>query len=164
MPSTSIKRTRQLLWRNVRHTGAANSRAPILLVLVLTLSACAPRNLGIAPVQTILDGRIDVPRELADTGSPVTALRVRTLLGAPLSADDAVEIALLNNARLRSELEDLNLAHAVLQDAGLLPNLEFDADFASVQGTSTDEFGFLLSTNLSQLFLSRSVAMWRRRN
>ncbi len=153
MPSTSIKRTRRLLRRNVRHTGAANSRAPILLTLVMTLSACAPRNLGIVPVQTILDGRIEVLPEFVDTGSPVSSPRVRTLLGAPLSADDAVEIALLNNARLQSELEGLNLAHAVLQDAGLLPNLEFEADFASVQGTSTSEFGFLLSTNLSQLFL-----------
>ena len=134
--------------------------AMALTILMLFASACAPRNPGLVPVQTVLQGRIDVLPRLTST---VSDDRVRLLLSQPLDADDAVEIALLNNADLQAEFEGLNIAYAALRDASLLPNLELETDVASIQGSSENEFGFALTANLSQLFLTsmrRDVARY----
>ena len=52
--------------------------------------------------------------------------RVAGLLGkGPLSADDAVQVALLNNRGLQAELAELGVAEADLVQAGRLPNPRF---------------------------------------
>ena len=142
------------------NTKAFPASAMALTILMLFASACAPRNPGLVPVQTVLQGRIDVLPPLTST---VSDGRVRLLLSQPLDADDAVEIALLNNADLQAEFEGLNIAYAALRDASLLPNLELETDVASIQGSSENEFGFALTANLSQLFLTsmrRDVARY----
>ncbi|MGE3182192.1 MAG: RND transporter, partial [Phycisphaerae bacterium] len=48
--------------------------------------------------------------------------RVRALLAAPLTADSAVQIALLNNQRLQADLAMLGIAQADLVQAGLFKN------------------------------------------
>ena len=53
------------------------------------------------------------------------ARRVRDLLGRDLSADAAIQIALLNNKDLQVLYEDLSLAQADLVQAGLLQNPTF---------------------------------------
>ena len=49
-------------------------------------------------------------------------LSVAGLLARPLSADDAVQIALLNNRGLQAAFFDLDIAQADLEGAGRLPN------------------------------------------
>jgi cobalt-zinc-cadmium efflux system outer membrane protein len=56
-----------------------------------------------------------------------TAARLRALLQRPLTADDAVQIALLNNRDLQALYSDLGVAQADLVQAGLLKNPIFDA-------------------------------------
>jgi outer membrane protein, heavy metal efflux system len=51
-----------------------------------------------------------------------TAEAVHMLLQSPLSADAAVQIALLNNRRLQAKFEDLGIAQSDLVEAGLLDN------------------------------------------
>ena len=53
--------------------------------------------------------------------------RLRSLLQRPLTADDAVEIALLNNRDLQAVYSDLGVAQADLVQAGLLRNPILDA-------------------------------------
>ena len=55
-------------------------------------------------------------------GSDVRA-RLDTLFADPLSADTAVQIALLNNRGLQASLAELGVAEADLVEAGSLPNL-----------------------------------------
>jgi len=51
--------------------------------------------------------------------------RVRALLATPLSVDDAVQIALLNNRELQASYSELGIAEADLVQAGRLPNPGF---------------------------------------
>jgi cobalt-zinc-cadmium efflux system outer membrane protein len=52
---------------------------------------------------------------------------IRAMLSHPLSADEAVQIALLNNRTLQGTYEDLGIAQADLVQAGLLKNPVFSA-------------------------------------
>ena len=47
--------------------------------------------------------------------------RVAELLSSPLTAEDAVQIALLNNHRLRAEFQELGISEADLVQAGRSP-------------------------------------------
>ena len=53
--------------------------------------------------------------------------KLRSLLKGKLTADDAVQIALLNNRDLQAVYSDLGVAQADLVQAGLLSNPIFDA-------------------------------------
>jgi cobalt-zinc-cadmium efflux system outer membrane protein len=59
---------------------------------------------------------------------------VHALLARELTADDAVQVALLNNRRLQATFEDLGVAQADLVQAGLLRNPVFSADFKLAEG------------------------------
>ncbi|MDQ6622397.1 MAG: hypothetical protein M3Y86_02780, partial [Verrucomicrobiota bacterium] len=52
---------------------------------------------------------------------------VRALLRGTLTAERAVQIALLNNRELQATFEELGIANADLTEAGLLKNPVFDA-------------------------------------
>ncbi len=60
--------------------------------------------------------------------------QVAVLLQHPLSADDAVQIALLNNRMLQAAFEELGISEADLVQAGRLPNPRFDLRHASSAG------------------------------
>ena len=55
------------------------------------------------------------------------AEKLGSLLNRKLTADDAVQIALLNNRELQAVYSDLGVAQADLVQAGLLNNPIFDA-------------------------------------
>jgi outer membrane protein TolC len=63
------------------------------------------------------------------------AARVSKLLRQPLSVDDAVQIALLNNPGLQASFEVLGVSEADLVQAGQLPNPSFTLRHASASGT-----------------------------
>lgn len=79
-----------------------------------TVSRTASERLGkdaVAP-------RTEEDRQIAET-------RTRTLLTKPLSMDDAVQIALLNNRGLQSSYAELGISEADLVQAARLPNPGF---------------------------------------
>ena len=94
-------------------------------IMTLTLGACASFSPdgGFHRVereaQARLGAGIQVPHP-AQTGMP--AEPVRALLVKPLSADDAVQIALLNNPGLKASLAELQIAEADWVQAGRLRN------------------------------------------
>jgi hypothetical protein len=57
---------------------------------------------------------------------------VQTLLAQPLTADAAVQLALLNNSGLKASLTELGIAEAELVQAGRLRNPAFS--FGRVRG------------------------------
>ena len=60
--------------------------------------------------------------------------RVAGLLARPLTAEDAVQIALLNNHRCRAEFQQLGISEADLVQSGRLPDPRFDLRHASAAG------------------------------
>lgn len=98
-------------------------------VAALVLSGCASFS---------NDGGLDAVSELTRerTGQAVTLSRpgadmaqaektVTQLLGEPLTPDSAVQVALLNNRRLRASLAQLGIAEANLVQAGRMRNPSF---------------------------------------
>src|SRR5688572_29597352 len=88
----------------------------------------------------------DVQRSVAErTGAKVhwnrgtpadaaVAESVRAMLGRQITADEAVQVALLNNRRLQATYEDLMIAQADVVAAGLLKNPVFDAEVRFPEG------------------------------
>lgn len=104
----------------------------------LALSGCAPtlrddvsRVQELTRVSLALD---DFDRE----PDGVSADPVRAALSAPLDADAAVRIALLNNRALRAELRELGVARGRLVQAGLLPNPRVEAELLPERNTEVE--------------------------
>jgi outer membrane protein TolC len=62
------------------------------------------------------------------------AQQVSELLQRPLSVDDAVQIALLNNGALQGSFEELGISEADLVQSGRLPNPRFTLRHSSADG------------------------------
>ena len=60
--------------------------------------------------------------------------QLKSLLAMPLSVDDAVQIALINNAQLQANFYDLQFAEANVVQAGRLPNPIFSMLYAKNNG------------------------------
>lgn len=88
--------------------------------------------------------------------------QVAELLGHPLSAADAVQVALLNNRLLQADFEELGISEADLVQAGRLPNPRFDLRHASAGGQYDIEE--TLSFNvLSLLTMPYAIKVEKRR-
>ena len=102
--------------------------APLLLVILAALSVggCAgfSKDGGFNDVagatRTHLAKDLKWPRTDAERAK--VAAEVAELLAQPLSADDAVQIALLNNRGLQASFEELGVSEADLVQSGRLPN------------------------------------------
>lgn len=105
------------------------AKAAALLVSGAVLAACAGpiAEREVAEVSRIAEPRTKAPVAWMRDEASVAEARTRTaaLLSRPVGADDAVEIAFLNNRRLQADLADLGLAAADLAQAWRLPNPGF---------------------------------------
>ncbi len=110
----------------------------LLSAALLLIGGCAGKSKqnGFDDVRAIVANRNAAGSSLrvewsTDSASDAQAEKaLRDLLSrSELSADDAVQIALLNNRRLQATFEDLGVAQADLVQAGLLRNPVFDAAF-----------------------------------
>src|SRR4051812_31461386 len=111
------------------------SRTPLMLgisVALLAAGGCAtvPKDSGFGDVKRDVEGRTGVKVRWDRGSAPdheVTEA-VRAMLADGLTADEAVQVALLNNRRLQATYEGLGVAQAEVVQAGLLHNPVFDAD------------------------------------
>lgn len=98
----------------------------ILIILVTLLAGCAAFSPdgGMGTVQSIagptLNKGITVVRSEEEAGT--ARAMVERLLKAPLSADAAVQVALLSNRDLQASYHALGVSEAVLVEAALPPN------------------------------------------
>jgi outer membrane protein, heavy metal efflux system len=102
-----------------------------LCVLLVGLTGCASVNLnaGFAEVSAGVEDRA-ATKIVWNRGTELdneAAEKLRTLLGKRFTADDAVQIAMLNNRDLQAIYSDLGLAQADLVQAGLFRNPILDA-------------------------------------
>jgi cobalt-zinc-cadmium efflux system outer membrane protein len=116
------------------------TRVPLLASLagMTLLSGCAtvqPRQ-SFPEVERTVSERSNYRVHWNDGGEAdkAVASQVDALLAKPLSADVAVQIALLNNRNLQAVYEDLGVAQAELVGAGLLKNPIFDGSVRFVEG------------------------------
>jgi outer membrane protein TolC len=106
--------------RRLRGAAAALASAALLA----GCASFAPDG-GFAPVGDAVRTRIGQEAAWARTDGEREALEARVaklLAKGPLSADDAVQVALLNNRGLQADLAHLGMAEADLVQAGRLPN------------------------------------------
>jgi outer membrane protein TolC len=104
--------------------------SPALLAAAATLTGCAGFSAdgGLGPAQQAAQQRL-ANKELVwargDAERDRIETRVAELLRAPLSADAAVQIALLNHRGLQADFHELGISEAELVQASRLPNPGF---------------------------------------
>jgi outer membrane protein, heavy metal efflux system len=99
-------------------------------VLFVLLTGCATfdQRGGFSDVSGVVEARSgqQVVWNLGTELDAQVAEEVRALLHNPVTADEAVQVALLNNRELQALYADLGVAQADLVQAGLLKNPVFD--------------------------------------
>ncbi|MEO8281702.1 MAG: RND transporter, partial [Ideonella sp.] len=99
------------------------------LATVVVLGGCASFSPdgGFSAVEQTAKRRLDKDLNWArsDADREAMARRVADLLAKPLTADDAVQVALLNNRGLQADFAELGIGEAELVQAGRLPNPGF---------------------------------------
>jgi len=135
------------------------------------LAACAALSLlagcasfspdgGMSRVNSLTRERIGYAVDRADPGTP--SPQVARLLAAPLDADAAVQVALLNNRRLQVALAQLGIAEADLVQAGRLRNPGLSFGRISGNGETTIERSVLFDLGgLLTMPLRRAVEQQR---
>ncbi len=97
-----------------------------LLLGVISLTGCQtpPRDAGFGQVGQVVAQRTGqkVAWRGHTTAAAAADAQVRQMLGHPLTQQQAVALALINNRRLQATYEDLGIARAQLVQAGLIPN------------------------------------------
>jgi cobalt-zinc-cadmium efflux system outer membrane protein len=140
-----------------------------LTVGFLFLSGCASMALdaGFQDVKAMVEERREV-QIFWNNGTELDKKAAETLgslLNRRLTADDAVQIALLNNRELQAVYSDLGVAQAELVQAGLLSNPIFDAavKFPTSGGSRPDlELGAAMNfLNIFYIPLRKRVAAAR---
>lgn len=91
-------------------------------------AACVSSDAGYSDVRSLTSERLskDVRWHERESLTPIRE-RTRQMLGEPLSADAAVQVALLNNQGLQASFEELGIARSRVVAALRLPNPTVDA-------------------------------------
>ena len=135
--------------------------ATIAACLVLAGCASLSPDSGFDAVQHAARDRLgqDVSWVRTDAERIAADQRVAELLGTPLSAEAAVQVALLNNRGLQASFDELGIADADRVQAGLLPNPGFT--FGRLRQGAGSEIDRSLTFNLSHLLtmpMARDIA------
>ncbi len=146
--------------------GAVRRAGLALAAVVQVLAGCttfSPDG-GFGVVAQAASDRLgkEVHLTTSDADRELVASRVGELLAKPLSADDAVQIALLNNRGLQASFRELGVAEADLVQAGRLPNPGFA--FARKTQGSELEIERLFALNVARVIaIPLATEMERRR-
>ncbi|QPF74135.1 TolC family protein [Roseateles sp. DAIF2] len=148
------------------------TRLALLIAAPWLLAGCASLSGtgGIEPVQKIaeqhLGQSVGVARSAAEQDS--AAKRVDELLAKPLSADSAVQIALLNNRGLQASLHALGVVEAEVVQASRMPNPGFSfgrskkGEEREIERTFGFDLGHLIALPLARQAESRRFAAAQR--
>ncbi|MGB9151124.1 MAG: TolC family protein, partial [Burkholderiales bacterium] len=126
-----------------------------ILLAVFALGGCATFSqdggFGMVEQTSKLHLGKEVRWARTDADRSLIQRRVAELLKTPLSADDAVQVALLNNRGLQASFADLGIAEADFVQAGRLPNPGFS--FGRLTRGSEVEIERGLHVNLISLLM-----------
>ncbi|HVE89720.1 MAG TPA: TolC family protein [Burkholderiaceae bacterium] len=139
-------------------------------VLALWLTGCATFSAdgGFATVEQVARDRLgkDIRWVRTDAEQQTLAQRVGELVSKPLSVDDAVQIALLNNRGLQASYFDLGISESNLVQAGRLPNPHFSMMRTSLVEDGVRHYSIeqVLSINVFALLtMPQTLKVERRR-
>lgn len=140
----------------LRPVSLRSARLGVALSLLVLLSGCAQlvRRDGFGEVQTLVGERglaQDVAWHDEAAARQQAESAVATLLARELTADAAVQLALLNNPGLQATYEDLGVAQADLVQAGLLENPRFTG--AMLFGGVSPTYDFDVAQSFLELLL-----------
>ena len=134
----------------------------LVVVLLPVLGGCASARSsgGLTEVQDLLTPRLGQPVQWVAGTPEDTAVTeaIRNLLASPLTADSAVQLALLGNRELQGEYEALGIARADLMQAGLLDNPVLSAELRFDGATSVELNVIQNFLNLLTLPARRAIA------
>ena len=138
-------------------------RAASAVLALLALAGCATLSPdgGIDTVQTLARERIgkDATLTRKDADPTATAAAIRDVLRKPLTVEDSVRIALLNNAGLNASLAELGVSEADLVQASRLPNPRFTySNRRNSDLTTIDRTVMVSVMSLLTMPLARQVA------
>ena len=106
---------------------ASTTNRLLAVALALALGACATfsEDGGFGAVQQVTKERLgqDAKWQRSDADREAVARIVREKLAAPLTAEDAVQIALINNPGLQATYAELGIVEADVVAAGRLPSI-----------------------------------------
>jgi outer membrane protein TolC len=123
-------------------------------ILLLSVSGCASfsNDGGFNAVQKTTQQHLKQTAVWANTDDlrAKNSAQVNALLKEPLSQEDAVQIALLNNANLQANFYQLQIDEADMVEAGSLPNPSFSMLYAKNNGEYKIEQ--ILTMNVLALF------------
>jgi hypothetical protein len=115
--------------RTMKHPSTFPHPLVLALLSATLLGGCASFSPdgGFGAIESATRSQIqkDVIWSRDDDTRKIVEARVDALLAQPLSVDDAVQIALLNNPGLQAALNTLGIAEADWVSAQRLPNLGF---------------------------------------
>jgi outer membrane protein TolC len=135
------------------------TRLAIAALALIALSGCATLSSdgGFGPVEQTVKERLgkEVKWTRSDADRDAIDKRVAQLLEQPLSADDAVQIALLNNRGLQASFAELGISEADMVQAGRLPNLGFS--FGRLTQGSGLEIDRSIQFNLARLLMLPTI-------
>ena len=127
--------------------------AALALVALVGLGGCATlsRDGGFGPVAQTASDRLhkDLTWARSDADRDTIDQRVAELLAQPLSVEDAVQIALLNNRGLQASFDQLGISEADMVQAGRLPNPGFR--FGRLSQGASIEIDRSIQFNLARL-------------
>jgi len=125
--------------------------ASVLLSAVLAGCASFSADGGFASVEKTAQSRLGKELRWARSAADQDAInqRVAELLSQPLTMDDAVQVALLNNRGLQASFQELGINEAELVQAGRLPNPGFS--FGRITRGDEREIERGLHVNLARL-------------
>ena len=144
---------------------STGAKEPIVALGILLLGGCATLSSdgGFNSVQTLAKHRLDkeVTWIRADSDADSVQTAVRKLLASPLTVDDAIQVALLNNRGLQATYAELGTAEASLVQAGRLRNPGFTflrahgGGETRIERTYTFDFATLIVAPLATRLESR---------
>ena len=149
----------------------ARSSLVVTVLAAATLSGCASfsNDGGFGPVEQSVKDRLGKELRWAksDADQDLIDRRVAELLMTPLSVEDAVQVALLNNKGLQAAFFELGLSEADMVQAGRLPNPGFSfgrlKQGAEIETERSIHFNLvrLLTLPMTQQIESRRFAQTR---
>ena len=135
------------------------TRLTLAALALFVLGGCATvsNDVGFGPVEQTAKDRLgkDVKWARSDADRDAIDKRVAKLLEQPLSADDAVQIALLNNKGLQASFSELGISEADRVQAGRLPNPGFS--FGRLTQGSSIEIDRSIQFNLARLLMLPTI-------
>jgi len=124
----------------------------IAAAVLLGTAGCDARDAGFGSVRHLVRERANAEvhwRHGEAVADPEE--RVRQILSRPMSAEEAVQVALLNSPELQAAFEEVGIARASLVGATLPSNPEVEARVGFLQNGGSPELGFAATQNLTSL-------------